>query len=448
MIDVFLALAYAASFAPVYAVTETRFDGLVERVGKLAKRAQKLGLAAPYLEAVDRFFVPQLRRVNVEQSVTIGRADPRIVKWVSDEVAVITTDERVPMVRFRLVGQAPKLAGWSFVATLEHLGEGATLLCAVPGHEVPSRFRQAEPHCEHCQTVRRRAQTFVLVHEDGRDKQVGRQCLKDFLGHQDPNKAAAYAEELGTLGELFDAAVAGSDEDSWGGGGGGAPRAWDLAEYVAYCAASIRVHGWVSRGEARERCVVSTADSALDSMLPPPMYPREAILRPELRDRELAAAALAWVETDLMPKDEAGASSDYEHNLVTSVRLGVCLGKTMGVVASLVSAYNRHLGREIERKRALDGKHVGEVGKRQLFEGLALSRVVDLEGVYGTTHLHVFLDADGNTLIWKASAESLEVGATFDVTATVKSHGENRKTGAPETYISRAKAVLVRKAAA
>lgn len=422
----FLGIAFAATFAPLYATTVSRFRKLEETVTKLAKRAVKLGLEAPRLEVVAEF------------------AKPRVVRREREgEFVYVETSEMVPMVRFRLIGQAPRLNGWTFRSTLEHMGD-ETIIAAVPGFLVPAKYRSTGNRCEHCQMNRARVQTFVLEHDDGRMTQVGRSCLKDFLGHQDPHKAASYAEELGTLVELCGASEGEEDELSDGYSGGRSPQAWNLADYLGYVAANIRVNGWVSRAQARDSLRSATADSAFMAMFPSPFDKSKDIIRPEAQDITVAAAALAWVRDGWLAAREEGAElGDYEHNVTTVVKMAYVTNKTMGITASIISAHARAIGREVEKKRALAGKHVGSEGKREVFKGLSVARIHDIEGAYGVSRLHVFYDDAGNTLVWKASNEKLDIGVTYDVTATVKRHATNNKTGAPETWLSRAKAVRV-----
>lgn len=444
-LNTFLGIAYAATFAPLYATTVSRFGKLEETVAKLAKRAQKLGLEAPRLEIVAEFAMPRLRRANVDTNC-LNWDDPRIVRRLgSDGNVLIETSEMVPMVRFRLIGQAPRLNGWTFRSTLEHI-EGETIISATPGFDVPAKYRSTGNRCEHCQMNRARVQTFILENDDGRMMQVGRSCLRDFLGHNDPNKAAAYAEQLGTLVELCGACGGDDDELSDGYSGGRSPQAWNLADYLGYVAANIRVNGWVSRKQARDGDfnVHATADSAYMAMFPAPDASRKGLIVPEPQDVTVAAAALAWVRDGWLAAREEGAElGDYEHNVTTIVKMEYVTSKTMGITASVISAHARAIGREIEKKRALAGKHVGTEGKRELFKALSVARIFDIEGDYGVSKMHIFYDDAGNTLVWKASNERLDIGATYNVTATVKRHAVNNRTGAPETWLSRAKAVRV-----
>src|SRR5690606_25493745 len=45
------------------------------------------------------------------------------------------------------LGEAPKLNGWRLAATLQH-EDGGNVVRAVPGMQVPSKYRTAKAHCD------------------------------------------------------------------------------------------------------------------------------------------------------------------------------------------------------------------------------------------------------------------------------------------------------------
>jgi len=77
-------------------------------------------------------------------------------------------------------------------------------------------------------------------HVSGEFKQVGHNCVRDFLGHVNPKHLAKMMEYI----SLFEASQ-GEDEDFCGGRSG---RWLDYTvDYVALCAEVIKRDGWVSR---------------------------------------------------------------------------------------------------------------------------------------------------------------------------------------------------------
>lgn len=330
------------------------------------------------------------------------------------------------MVEVALTGPSVKAAGWEFVASLQH-EEAGTIIRAVPGNEGLdlSAYREALPLCEHCAKAIRRKDTFLLRNEAGAFKQVGRNCLAEFLGI-DPFAYARAAEFLAA----FRGAADDWDEEFRLGG---SPRAWDLSTLLTFVACEIRSNGWVSRTKARETDRTASVDMAISHGVCSPPNDQYA-LRPSPEDAALAVAALTWAGPWL-ERDEA--LSDYEHNLRVALLAGYATARTAGIIGSLVAVYQR----EQEKARLATvhaaSQHVGEVGKRQVFAALRVVSIREFEGFYGVTALHRFVDPAGNILTWFASGSGspFEVDGSYDLVATVKKHEEYK--GVRQTQLVR-----------
>ena len=90
---------------------------------------------------------------------------------------------------------------------------------------------------------------------------------------------------------------------------------------------------------------------------------------------------------------------------------------------------------------ARDGKceFVGTVGERQDF-ALTVKHIVELESMYGISHLHICRDADDNVVIYKGT-QYWAKGAQVTCTAKVKEHGV--RDGVKQTIIQRPTKVTV-----
>lgn len=347
----------------------------------------------------------------------------------------------------QVCGEAPKYNGWIFVATLEPLatdsGEAMNLLQCVPGQVCPHEYRERVGECDHCGYKRNRKQTFVVRHEDGTHKMVGRQCIRDFLGHEDPERIARMAEWLAQLDQMCGQA----EEEGWGGGGRAA-RTWDIESFLAWTVGSIQTAGWCSRTAAREDDRrTATADHVLYMLDPPPFtgpYAHQARAawkaaceeaQPNEERVAEAQAARAWA-LDL-PTDEL-EQNNYLANINLVARAGLINGSTAGLAASIVVAHRKALEREIERQQRTsrpDSHHVGTVGKRQEFV-VQVERVIEVESMYGLKGIHKMVDDAGNDLVWFASGDKwLEPGHQYTIKATVKAHDDYQ--GRPQTVVQR-----------
>lgn len=348
--------------------------------------------------------------------------------------------ENVSRVPLTLDCQIPRYAGWSFVAALTHM-DGETVVRTVPGAETPVLYRTRGPVCDHCGSVRRRTETYVLRHEDGRVVQVGSTCIGDFLGEDLAGNIAAVAATLY-------AAARGIAEDGCEGMGGGSAETL-LSEYLPVVAWCVRAQGWMSRTAAREQGIgTATADRALTYLSDPRMR-KEVECEPMAEDIELAVAAEAWAEAltdEVIGADKGGG--EYLHNLRVVARSGLVARKTMGIGASMIVAYQRHLGRERARAeraaRPNSNAHVGMEGKRETWGPVVLDFVTGYDTDYGYTTVLKFKTAKGATLVWKATNTELgraDVGKKFTLTGTVKKHDEYK--GEKQTMISRCKVVAI-----
>jgi hypothetical protein len=165
-------------------------------------------------------------------------------------------------------------------------------------------------------------------------------------------------------------------------------------------------------------------------------------MQPTDDDKARAALIVEWIAASTEP-------SDYMHNLRVAVGLKNATGRTEGVLASSVIAYERHV-EGVERKRReaagkLESAYFGEVGKRYDISA-TVTRVHYTEGGYGVITLLVVTDAEGHCFKWFASgSKEVNVGDAVEIRGTVKKHEEYK--GAKETVLTRC-ALTVQKAVA
>lgn len=346
-------------------------------------------------------------------------------------------------IKVKVIGKSPKIAGWRLVGALDH-EDGGVVIRVVPGENVPAEFRNTTPtRCDHCHTRRDRVNSYIVSNDQGEHKQVGRSCLRNFLGLGDPAKIIGSAMILGILDKVIESA-----RDSEFSGGGGSSQI-DILEYLTHVSAVIKANGWMPKSLAAQTGRTSTADLALSNLFPLPGSSREDIIRPTEQDRQTAENAINWVRTVLPNKNNM---SEYEHNIVIIGRGDYINPKHLGYAASIVSSYNRTVENDLKRRQEAEkqnetpSKYVGEVGQRFGAKGippleLQLLSVRWVESQYGSTGIHRFVDQNGNFFIWFASSDlGLERGNWYKMSASVKNHQLDKyNNNAQTTYITRAK---------
>ncbi len=329
--------------------------------------------------------------------------------------------------RVSVTGETPKIHGWTFVATIDHHSAAANLIRSVPGApELPVAYRTAEPFCDHCQMLRRRNDTFILrCDADGSYKQIGRQCLRDFIGYD----VKAFTESAKWL-----AGMEPSETDGEGGYGGGVSKDIQLTTYLAHTHAMIRKYGWVSKKDAEIRSVNSTASNALCNMFPPR---GKAHLTEPLTERDYKIADEAKAHAAALT-----GRSDYEYNLSVVAQSDFIAWSSTGLAASMVPALFRAqeaVLKRAERLGSLKGsQHLGKVGERLRGLSAIVYGYRAFESAYGSSHLFRLRTLDNNILVWWASsAKELSIGDHVVLDGTVKKHDSYENIN--QTVLSRCK---------
>jgi hypothetical protein len=415
----------------IYKVPADNLARLQERIEKLNKRAAKLGVQPILLQIGE--VIREEKQVTVRDEMGYPLKDEQTGEFLKETVVSIFYPIQVQ-------GETPKYAGWTLVAALQFIeangeNEAAMFIRTVPGQSLPEEYRRIDQKCDHCQAIRRRLETFVVRHEDGTLKQVGRQCIADFLGHQDPERYAQIAEWVLSGSDIMGEA----EDEGFGGGGGGGRTVW-LGDFLGFVAMTMRSHGWLSRTKARElnqggEGKSATADIAFMAMTEKPTKRNPHPPKPEEQDYELAKKAIEWLRTELAPKKEL---NDYQHNLVVICTRDVVVSKGFGVAASLIPTYKREMGFQVERKLRLENEaksvHFGTVAKREVFE-LTVTKIIPSQSDFGSVSIHKMVDASGNIATWFSTGKELEAGKTYKITGTVKKHHEFR--GIKQTVLTR-----------
>ena len=350
---------------------------LDKQIEKWARKARKLGTPAIGYEIVREHFAPVFSK-------------GKIVEGLKKHFYVV-----------KILGEAPRIEGFEFLARLEHTEHG-NIIAKAPGvydAVISEHFRNAEPYCSHCRKLRRRNDTF-LVREiaTGAVQQIGRNCLADYIRSGDV-EAALHLWKLIDLIEKMDEKS--QDEEGWGGGGGHYDLQTD--RFVAAAWRAYHVHGWAS-----SKTDNSTRSMASFAAGPEPKgfgrsgdeeraHWRE--MQPRAEDWALAKESIDWAKS-LTPK------SDYEHNLYVVAHSPVVRGRNEGILASLVKVYTETTKREVERreyaKKGAASSHFGEAGHKYVRE-LAVESARSVESQWGMSRLYLLVDSEGNKFKWFAS---------------------------------------------
>lgn len=406
----------------VFMVPSYNIARLDEKFAKLGRRAKKCNLPLPTY------------KVYKEEPVRLQRKNDMSGELETKAYILhyITVDPGCSVV---------KVEGWTFVATIQHTEEG-NIIRQVGEKDIPTKYRQVSQLCEHCNTNRNRKDTYILHHEERNEhKQVGRNCLADFFGHD----ALMWAERAQYLIDVAD--ITESEEEGGGGWGSGRGELHDpLDVYLEYVAEVVRKFGWMSKSRARamDREYAATANIALQYIHPPrdrQAYDRWLAERPFSPPVSEEAKTLAHDAIEWASNLEGEEISEYLHNIRVIARREVCGGREYCLAASIVAAYQKHLNtlrfQEMAAKRAEISQYVGQVGERQVFR-LFVEKVINFErdgySYYQpsvTVHMHIMSDKEGNQFTWFATSGACETGKEVVLKGTIKKHEEYVPKKAP-----------------
>lgn len=396
-----------------------------QKIEKVNKRAAKLG-AEPVrvveLGKTEKFIYYTESGINSE-----GKA------YKPGDVAKVIT-----MHKIQIVGKAPALNGWTLISVVEPV-DGKTLMRKFPGNniEIPVEFRDVTPdRCDHCHTVRRRNETFIVHHEKGEWKVVGRQCLFDFTGIKNPERIADYASFLRNL--MADIGSVGEERmpGCWGRDGEYiAPMQSFLYDVAIY---TMR-KGFVSSKAAYESRDTDNPKQATGkgvfNDLYYPVYGdgeyekrvrnERRKYREEITDEEDTKAtmmvdnALQFGKTQFVEAED-NRLTDYGHNMKVLLALDYVRSKDVGFVASVISGYLRSIEQKIDYSKS---QHVGTVGGK-IIVPVTILKTKAWEGQYGAMNIVTMQDDDGNilTLFAKQTQVLPEEGKYITMAAKVKRH--------------------------
>lgn len=377
-------------------------------------RLERAGLDARFVVTYEHYDV--VRNVTAaDRSVLANHASQHVTE---------------PWVRATLDGPLTLSAGhFTFVARLIPEEAGVTVHSA-PGQELGGYVPSGSDGCDHCGVDRNRTRLYLVRDErDGSILQLGHSCIELYTGVSPKGLWALEFDE--DLREVSDS------EGSFGVRDLGAGI--DLVLAYAY-AHSNQGRSYVATGGYTDTPTVDQVRTSLFTSLTNLRAEDRAYFEGKaaeaatyLGNAELLAAIKAAVAT-------TDADSDYGRNLRVILAGEWVTGRNVGILASLVKIYAKHLQLEAERAaNPIAAGFIGAVGQRLRDLELTLTTVRGIEGHYGETTLIIGRTGDGHVVKWFASgAHDVTVGQTLRLeAATVKDHEPYQ--GVDQTVVTRAK---------
>ncbi|AAQ17890.1 hypothetical protein Aeh1ORF229c [Aeromonas phage Aeh1] len=373
-------------------IDEMYFEQFVARMEKLGRIAAKMGIDAPTFEIISE-------------------------RMITDDADLYTYKSFVIEVK----GDAPKMpGGWTFVAKIDH---DENLVYGV--REIPEMYSSAADvkcKCDHCNTNRYRANTFVVT--DGEKfLQVGGSCLKHYMGHASPKNMIYFFDEMKDL----------DNEKSYGSS---SRIAYDtLEEVICASVAAIRRFGYVKTSHGCEDNVPTRYVVSNILHMPNSSFKRSDI---EVFKDHVNPCV------EFMFNMKPFGDGSYTNNVHQVAKNGYVSSKSMAYAVSAVACYLRDLDKKAEQaitdKIGNESKHIGSVGERLKGLELIVTRTNPIETMYGTLTVVSMIDNSGNMFTWFASGyREFDENEQIKIAGTVKAHDEYK--GKKQTVLTRCKLV-------
>lgn len=434
-------------------------DEVVKRLERIAKKAAKYNVEFSFERGEEH---PQ--RVNVYRYDEANHCE-----YIDEALCF-----NVAAVDFEVnCDSLIKQDGWTVLAHIEH-GDNGNIVTSIGGAEIDNAWYTSPARCDHCNTNRKRAITFMVKRDDGTVRQVGRSCLREYTGI-DPATALMWAEVRDLFPQDFFVRESEFNEMR-------SMSVYDVELILAYAVDAIKANGY---------CKASDRDSTRDQVC---KLLREYAI-PSEESKAKAKQIIAWLiedgtkaievekkvdelydkamfGADGFPADEEAAKEFYrvrdvadrnkfgnlERDCYALVKSGWAKQKHIGRLVYMPVAYDKAMERKAREEARAAGKaaeaerssYVGKVGERITFEIASAVCVSSWDTDYGRTYLQKFTDKNGNVFIWKSSnfvIPDYEVGVIYSgkveklvsLKGTVKEHSEY--DGLKQTVLTRCKGI-------
>jgi hypothetical protein len=401
-------MALEASYESYKAmIPEWRVREVLAKLIRLSETAQKLGLPA--------------FDISTEEAVLRPCGEPGGI-------------QKARFVPVTVIGGAPVIQGWKFLAKIEH-DDGGNEVKGIGAQNAvekdPKLFdvlTQCEPDCQHCDLKRKRNTTYFFekgMNDDIERIQVGSSCVEDFSGHDNPGRILQLASGfIEIINEI-------QDEDGMSlGGGSSGNSAFEVKDILAIAAALVRVDGrWISRSASEERGGPSSGDMVTNLAC----NPKERMKLVEDEDCTRAERVEAW----LLSEEFDPGTNLYLHNLQKMAHRGYVQFNAIGFLGSAIATWSREQDqKKVIEKQQVNSVKIGEEGE-QLKCVVEVQKIIPIDTEFGVSRLHIMEEKEtGAKVTWFSSGQrKFMVGDSYEIKGRVK--GYRQKDGVWETKLSR-----------
>ena len=366
--------------------SEEKLEELFSRVEKINKKAARYGFGGFELES------------KISTDTDILEAFPELESY--DYIP------NIPLYEVSIKGQMPKIEGnYEYVGILENSIDGEDALVFGEHNRLTEATTNIDwAYCDKCGLKRNRSKLLVLEDKDtGELLRVGGECSKDYF--ENNFKIENFIRDSTDIEELLNDD---DGDDSFRGGwssGVFAPQMHDPNLVVQVAAAVVAEDGEyisVDKGRWGDKEPTSRrVNYILMGNMADIMEKAEKLGAFSTENIEKVEAMFDWAEN---LDDQTLRDNQYLYNIHQLAKTGAVTRKRVGLMASLVAAYDR--AQEQAEKKAVEkeknarfagSKHIGKVGDslKKLNLEVIGSKYLG-EGTFGDRYLVTLTDVDNN----------------------------------------------------
>lgn len=403
-----------------YTVLEANIEKLNTMIEKINKRAKKIN-QTEISYTIDKEYFVDLNKDNKLE------ATENIVKYFD----------------ITLNAEPIKITGYTILASINHTYESGNIIKTLSDKEIPEKYKTIDGICEHCNTNRRRKETVLLQNEQGNIIQIGKSCLKDYLGY-DINDKLSYMDLLTEIENEDFTTISNIDGVKFA-------KYINTMKLLNISNLLIKSFGYVkTKNEYGERNTNNTKDRTLNlycenniyrtTISGQQMYTNEEIAiyntinSANYKDDEVIEA-IGWIK-------QQNNNSDYINNLQVLANNEYINYKETGILCSFMVCYYKvqeHEQKQKKQTEQIKNEYVGTVGEKIQTE-LTLKNEFNFETQWGISHIYIFKDAEGHEYKWNSSKSiETEKQEKAIIKGTIKAQEEYK--GIKQTILTRCKII-------
>lgn len=336
--------------------------------------------------------------------------------------------ESIPMVNIEVIGMIPKIAGYSFVAKIEHRhdesGSFIGNLIKSHTHEVDSSYRNKLSECNHCKTRRYRKNTYLLEDSSKKIIQVGSECLKDFMTKKDLDNLVFLATLIKTLDTYSD-----FDRTSFK-----IKPTVKVVDFITVCLDAISKHGWVPKSS------FSTKEPSTYHVAWNYFYEDKAL--EDYNNLEMTDSNRKLVDEYIDTQIVNNPSRSYfSENLFILIKQNIVMIKDCALLATIAKEISKQEYKKVVPNK-IDNIYNGTIG--DIFKGkVKVKKINSFDSKFGRSFIVEMISLDNNSLVktftTAQSLISLEAGTEVEIQGTIKKHEEFNQL--KSTVLSRVKII-------